>query len=234
MKTITAIIASIALAATPLKAQELTGKVSAAVGSKYLSNGFSFCDEPTFYLTAEGSAKSGNTTATLTGIHTRNIYNQFNGKTSWIEGTLMADITHNFGPISASIGAYHTALPTDVFGIRGGQGAYAAIATDATTPSIRFYVERGGLNIGGWLYKAELKKEIQIGNIPATFELQAVKVDDYFIKKHGMNSFQGSISAPILKFDEASELTGTAKYQQGIGKDAITGFEGKINYSFNF
>ena len=120
MKKIALTLTALALLASQAKAQDaITANVNSVAANNYLVNGFSFNNNPTLFINGSATAKFGDSYLTGIVMHSRDIKNHFNGKTQWVEWTGMADVSQDLGPATASIGAYHTFLPADVFGIDG-------------------------------------------------------------------------------------------------------------------
>ena len=238
MKTITKILtAGVAITAAILlpgqaDAQEITGNVNTTVANNYLVNGFSFDNNPTLFLNGSITANTGNTSITALGIHSRDIKNHFNGKTSWVEWTGMLDISKDFGIGTGSVGAYYSALPNDIFGISDINGVYGSFKTN-TNPYFQIFADNGLKNINGLMTKltASGSTEILGRNVNAGVELGII--NDYFIKKKGLNHLSFDFNSDIIS-DGPLKVSAALKYQKGIGKETITGFQGKLTVSRDF
>lgn len=206
--------------------------MSATVANSYLINGFSFNNKPTLLLDGNITAKLGDSYITLIGLHTRNIKNHFNGKTSWVGHTGMVDFSQDFGVGTASIGAYYTFLPEDIFELDGVNGIYGSFATN-TNPSIKIYADRGFKYINGILGKATLSGSANVGNRPVNASIQLGAMSDYFIKKKGLHYLTIDLSSPIYSEKDFSVDLGV-KYQNGFGEDSVSGLEGKVSVNHTF
>ncbi len=219
--------------ATGLKAQDaVTGNVSVMGANNYLTNGFSFDNNPVLFVNGSTTAQFGDTYLTGIGIHSRNIGNHFNGKTSWVEYTGMADLSQDLGFGTASIGAYHTLLPKDVFGLDAVNGVYGQFKTN-TNPLLKIFLDRGFKNINGLLAKLSTSTSVNILGQNINGEVELGLINDYFIKKKGVNHLVFDLNSEIIS-NGPLKVSAGLKYQKGIGNDVVTGLQGRLTAGVDF
>lgn len=218
----------------PMKGAEgqVSGEISTTVSNSYLVNGFSFNDDPTLFLNGSLTANIGNYDLTFLGIHSRNIKNHFNGKTSGIEKTGLVDLSRDFGVGTASVGGYITLLQEDIFDIRSATGVYSSFTTN-TNPELKLYVERGMESINGWMVNGAVSGSETVLNQPLDVSATVGVMRDYFIDKRGLHYLTLDLSTPIYSNSDFS-ITAGAEYQKGFGTESKSGLEGRVSLSYTF
>ena len=211
---------------------QIRGDISTDFTNSYLTNGFSFNNYPTVFINGNIGVNSGNYSLTLTGIHSRDIRNHFNGKTSWIEKTGMMDISRNLGIGTLSFGGYVTFLPEDVFGIDYVTGVSGSFTT-SSNPSFRAYLERGMHNLTGWLGKVSVSASENVLSRPVNANLTMGAMDSYFIDKRGLHFMRLGLNTPAYSSGNFS-VTAGANYQMGIGENSVSGLAAKLTARANF
>ena len=233
MKKIALTLTALALLASQAKAQDaITANVNSVAANNYLVNGFSFNNNPTLFINGSATAKFGDSYLTGIVMHSRDIKNHFNGKTQWVEWTGMADVSQDLGPATASIGAYHTFLPGDVFGIDGVNGVYGAVKTN-TNPSVKVFADLGLKNVNGLMTKLSTSGSTKVLGRDVKAEVELGIINDYFIKKKGLNHLVFDLNSDIIS-EGPVKVSAGLKYQKGIGKEAITGLQGRLTAGYDF
>jgi len=68
----------------------------------------------------------------------------------------------------------------------------------------------------------DVKAEVELGII-----------NDYFIKKKGLNHLVFDLNSDIIS-EGPVKVSAGLKYQKGIGKEAITGLQGRLTAGYDF